>query len=69
MTTLRGVHNYHPRDLQTAVQFLSERSHEYPFGLLVGETFPLEQAESAFLHAQQATGVRVTVVPDRRADA
>jgi alcohol dehydrogenase len=63
MITLRGVHNYHPRDLQTAVAFLAEYGHKFPFASLLTETFPLDQTEAAFRCAHAAPGVRATVVP------
>jgi putative phosphonate catabolism associated alcohol dehydrogenase len=63
MTTLRGVHNYHPRDLQAAVAFLAERSDQFPFDKLVVETFPLDQAEQALRCAHSMPGQRVAVVP------
>ena len=66
MITLRGVHNYHPRDLQAAIAFLAECGNRFPFASLVAESYPLEEAEAAFRRAQSAPGVRVAVVPNTR---
>ena len=38
---IEGVHNYLPRDLVTAMQFLAEFATEYPFGALVEMEFAL----------------------------
>jgi alcohol dehydrogenase len=64
MLTLRGVHNYHPRDLAAALAFLAGAGRAYPWeGLLAGE-FPLEWAERAFAAAHARPGVRVAVFPE-----
>jgi threonine dehydrogenase-like Zn-dependent dehydrogenase len=63
MLTLRGVHNYHPRDLETALDFLAGPGRDFPFASLVAAEYPLEQAEQALAHAHSHPGVRVAVVP------
>jgi alcohol dehydrogenase len=63
MITLRGIHNYHPRDLQSAVEFLAERGDQFPFDKLVVQTYSLDQIEQAFRHAHSTPGQRVAVVP------
>jgi putative phosphonate catabolism associated alcohol dehydrogenase len=63
MLTLRGVHNYHPRDLVTALDFLAGPGRALPFESLVGATFPLTRAEDAFTHALNHPGTRVAVLP------
>ena len=47
MITLRGMHNYHPRDLQAAVAMLAEDGGRFPFEELVAERFPLERMNKA----------------------
>jgi alcohol dehydrogenase len=63
MLTIRGVHNYHPRDLATAVGFLAGPGHDFPWPTLVGAEFPLEQPDQAFAEAHARPGLRVAVVP------
>jgi putative phosphonate catabolism associated alcohol dehydrogenase len=63
MLTIRGVHNYHPRDLEAALRFLAERSVIYAFeSLIVGE-YGLEAVDDAFGHAERAPGRRIAVRP------
>jgi alcohol dehydrogenase len=61
--TLRGVHNYHPRDLGAALDFLAGPGREYPFAELAAADFPLDRVEEAFAAAHARPGVRVAVVP------
>ncbi len=42
--TVRGVHNYAPRHLQTAIKFLA-RNPQYPFGSLVSSWRPLVEID------------------------
>jgi putative phosphonate catabolism associated alcohol dehydrogenase len=63
MLTIRGVHNYHPRDLATALSFLAGPGRQFPFETLVGASYPLDQVEQAFAHAHTLRGVRVLVTP------
>lgn len=63
MLTISGVHNYHPRDLGSALQFLAGPGRDLPFDSLVTARYPLEQAEQALAHAHTHPGVRVAVVP------
>jgi alcohol dehydrogenase len=63
MMTLRGVHNYHPRDLAAAVEFLNDNRRRFPFDELVSNSYPLARADEAFQSAQATLGERVMVVP------
>ena len=63
LLTIRGLHNYTPRDLVAAVAFLAEHHAHYPFDELVEGTWPLEEAEAAFEHAITARALRVAVRP------
>jgi alcohol dehydrogenase len=63
MLTIRGVHNYHPRDLATALSFLAGPGRGFPWRSLIVAEYPLEQAEQAFAAAHAQPGVRVAVVP------
>jgi alcohol dehydrogenase len=66
LLTIRGVHNYHPRDLATALAFLAGPGRDFPWSDLVADEYPLEQAEQAFAAAHARPGVRIAVVPDNR---
>lgn len=59
--TLRGVHNYAPRDLVAAVEFLA--ATEYPFAELVAGWLPLERVDEAFGHASDPGVLRFGVRP------
>ncbi len=59
--TLRGIHNYAPRHLLRAVQFLSEQQHKYPFEKLVAEWHPLSNISEAFKNACDPHKIRVGV--------
>ena len=61
MISLRGVHNYHPRDLRAAVEFLAGPGGRFPFASLVVEEFSLTNVEAAFRSAHTQPGVRVCV--------
>jgi alcohol dehydrogenase len=63
LLTIRGVHNYHPRDLATALGFLAGPGRDLPWQSLVVAEYPLEQAEEAFAAAHSQPGVRVALVP------
>jgi len=63
LLTIRGVHNYAPEDLQTALHFLAGQRDAARFEQLVSATFPLEKADEAFQHALRHPGTRVAVQP------
>jgi len=63
MLTIRGVHNYHPRDLAAALTFLAGAGRKYPWRSLVTAEYPLDQAEQAFAAARDRPGERVAVLP------
>ena len=61
LVTIRGVHNYAPRHLETAVGFVARRHDAYPFAALVGETVALADLDSGIEAAAGARSVRVGV--------
>lgn len=61
--TISGVHNYHPQDLGTALEFLQEYHQSYPFADLVEAKFSLEETEQAFQFAHDHRPVRTMIVP------
>ncbi len=63
MLTIRGIHNYAPRDLAAALAFLDGPGRALPFAELVSGEYTLEQAEEAFAAAHARPGVRVAVRP------
>lgn len=63
MLTIRGVHNYHPRDLDAALTFLAGPGRGFPFETLIAADYPLEESEQAFAHAHTNPGTRIAVIP------
>ena len=63
LLTIQGIHNYAPRDLADAVEFLVRYQHRYPFSELVADTFALDHAENAFQYAIGSRSLRVAVKP------
>jgi alcohol dehydrogenase len=63
MLTIRGIHNYHPHDLATALRFLAGPGSEFPWRSVIVAEYPLERAEQAFAAAHLQPGVRIAVIP------
>ncbi len=63
MLTLRGLHNYAPEDLVTAVEFLADSGDRFPFASLAGGAFALDDIERAFESATGRPGRRVSITP------
>lgn len=61
--SIRGVHNYAPRHLLSAVQFLAEQHRRFPFAELVAEWYPLDDVAQACEAARDANHVRIGVRP------
>ena len=61
--TLRGVHNYKPRHLDKAVDFLSRFGGKYPFADLVGPPFSLGDISLALESAIARRWHRVAILP------
>ena len=61
--TLRGVHNYHPRHLIQALDFVAANRDRFPFAEMVDATFTLDQLDEAFRRAAERTVLRAAVVP------
>ena len=61
--TLKGVHNYHPRHLVQALDFVTENRGRFPFAELVDATFSLAELDAAFARAADRTTLRVAIVP------
>ena len=63
--TIRGLHNYHPSALGEAIRFVEKKHGHYPFGELIGATYPLGEIDAAFERAKQGDLIRVAVDPQR----
>ena len=61
--TIRGVHNYAPRHLVAALEFVREQRGRLPLGELVDSRFPLEAADAALAAATERRALRPAVVP------
>lgn len=61
--TLRGVHNYHPRHLIQALDFVMGNRDRFPFRDIVDFKFSLEQLDEAFAAAADRSVLRAAVVP------
>jgi alcohol dehydrogenase len=61
--TITGVHNYAPRHLLAAVEFLSSDGERYPFASLVSGWRSLQETQIAFEIARDPQVVRIGVRP------
>jgi len=61
--TLRGIHNYHPRHLIQALEFVVANRQRFPFKAIVDSTFKLEDLNEAFKRASERSVLRAAVVP------
>jgi len=59
--SIRGIHNYAPQDLATAIRFLEQAKHKYPFHSLVEVEYPLNDLDAAFEAGNQNGYYRVGV--------
>jgi len=63
MITLKGVHNYHPRQLIQALDFVVTNRDRFPFGEIVDSKFSLDQLDEAFGRAADRSVLRAAIVP------
>ncbi len=61
--TLRGVHNYHPRHLVQALDFVMANRDRFPFNEIVDSRFGLDQLDEAFEKAANHSVLRAAIVP------
>ena len=61
--TLSGVHNYHPRHLLQALDFVVANRERFPFRDLVDGKYPLERIQDAFRDAAERRVLRAAIVP------
>ncbi len=61
--TLKGIHNYHPRHLVQALDFVMGNRDRFPFRDIVDSRFSLDQLDEAFAKAADNTVLRAAIVP------
>ena len=63
LITLSGVHNYHPRHLIQALDFVVTNRKRFPFHALVDGKYKLEEVGKAMQDAAERKVLRAAVVP------
>jgi threonine dehydrogenase-like Zn-dependent dehydrogenase len=61
--TLCGIHNYHPRHLIQALDFVMSNRARFPFKEIVDSKFALDELDLAFRKASERSVLRAAVVP------
>lgn len=61
--TLRGIHNYHPRHLIQALDFVVANRERFPFREIVDSKFKLDDLAEAFKRASERSVLRAAIVP------
>lgn len=61
--TLRGIHNYHPKHLIQALDFVMSNRERFPFKDIVDAKFRLDQLDEAFEKAANHHVLRAAIVP------
>jgi threonine dehydrogenase-like Zn-dependent dehydrogenase len=60
---IKGVHNYHPRHLIQALDFVMANRARFPFATLVDSKFSLDRLDEAFARAADRSVLRAAIVP------
>ena len=60
---LRGIHNYHPRHLIQALDFVMANRNRFPFKDIVDAKFALKDLGTAFKKASERSVLRAAIVP------
>ena len=63
LITMTGVHNYHPRHLVQALDFVVAHRTHYPFDELVDGIYPLAEVDRAMADAAACRVLRAAIVP------
>jgi threonine dehydrogenase-like Zn-dependent dehydrogenase len=61
--TVKGVHNYHPRHLIQALDFVVANRDRFPFSDLVDGIYSLDRINEAFRDAAERRVLRAAVIP------
>ena len=59
LLTIRGIHNYAPRHLASAIRFLANHGNRFPFGEMVSSWFDLADHAMALAEASRPGAGRV----------
>jgi putative phosphonate catabolism associated alcohol dehydrogenase len=62
--TMRGIHNYHPRHLIQALDFVRSNRERFPFKNIVDSKFALKDLDAAFKKASERSVLRAAIVPN-----
>jgi putative phosphonate catabolism associated alcohol dehydrogenase len=68
MIRIRGVYNYEPEDLETALKFLAVHNAAYGFERLVTAQFTLNDTHAAIAYAGKFRPPRVAIIPSGASD-
>ena len=60
---IRGIHNYHPRHLIQALDFVMANRDRFPFKEIVDSKFALKDLGLAFKKASERSVLRAAIVP------
>lgn len=63
MITLKGIHNYHPRHLIEALDFVTQHKSQFPFAELVDGQYSLDNVTQAMSDASSQRVLRAAIVP------
>lgn len=63
LITLRGVHNYHPRNLVEALDFVVSNRSRFPFHDLVDGKYGLDEVDKAMRDAAEYRVLRAAIIP------
>jgi alcohol dehydrogenase len=63
LVTLRGVHNYHPKHLGEALDFVVANRGRFPFHDLVDGKYPLHEVGKAMRDAADRRVLRAAILP------
>ena len=61
--TMKGVYNYHPRNLIQALDFVVANRSRFPFSDIVDSKFTLDQLDNAFAKAGERSVLRAAIIP------
>jgi threonine dehydrogenase-like Zn-dependent dehydrogenase len=61
--TVRGIHNYHPRNLVEALDFVVANRTRFPFHELVDGQYPLDRVGVAMTDAAERRVLRAAILP------
>ena len=63
MIAMRGIHNYHPRQLIPALDFVMANRMRFSFEEVVDSKFSLDQLDEAFWRAGGHSVMCATIMP------